>query len=519
MARLRPAVFGVLVALGMLPAPGDAQARRCRQVLPSDFRRIVNPQGEEVIYFRDPVRFDCTGNVLLEADSAVMNRGASTVELVGHVTYRDSTRELRSEWANYLGRMDQLLARDDVVLRDLEGGAVIRGDQLNYLRETDERPMARMIVTGERPSAVIPRRPETGQRAPPGPAPELGDRALDPDPRAAGDTAAAPMHVEADRLELEGEDVFRAQGDVDLERGDMMGRGQTAFFDQAAERMTLTGSASVWNESYRLDGERIDAFLEGDGLREVRSERSARLTSEELNVSSEQLRIGFADGELERLEAWNPEVAEGAPRARAEARDFRLRADSIDARADSLGIREVRAVGRAYGERDVTDDPATAGRADLPAAIARDWIQGDTILGFFSHRPVEPDSVDGDVAGRDTVSLDTVAVAATPFGTPDTTSGDTTRAVLERIVAVGGSAPALSLYRMAADEGGGIAMNFMKASRIILFMEQGEVERVEAEGPIEGLYLDPSGQDVGAAAGDGGPGGTGRGTGGNAQGR
>lgn len=465
MARPRPCGFGGLaaaalatLAIAAVPAPADAQAqtaqsRICRQTLPSDFHRIVNARGQEIFYFRDPVRFLCTGDVVLESDSAVVNRASSAVELVGSVLYRDSTRELRSQWANYLGRMDQLLARDSVVLRDLEGGAVIRGQQLNYLRETDDRPLSRMIITGHRPSAVIPRRPDTATTV----------DAAEP----IADTSDAPMRVWADRMEVEGSNIFRAQGDVDLERGDMTGVGESAVYDQAAERMTLTGSAAIWNESYRLAGERIDAFLEGEGLREVRSEESVRLTSEELNIFADQLRMAFVAGELERLEAWNPTAGEDGPRARAEARDFRLRADSIDAWADSVGIRELRAVGRAYGERDVTDDLAMT--TALPDAIARDWIQGDTILGFFTH--------DTDLADTEQ---------------PDTAQPDTARARLERIVAVGGTGPALSLYRMADEGSGSVAMNFMKASRIILFMEQGEVERVEAEGPIEGVHLDPT---------------------------
>lgn len=476
--------LGLCLALTFLPsvleaqAQGQPQGRTCRQVLPSDFRRMFNAVGQPIIYFRDPVRFLCTGDVRLEADSAVVNRATSTVELVGAVVYQDSIRELTADWANYLGREEQLLARGSAVLRDLVNGAVVEGENLNYLRETDARPVARMVITGGRPHAIIP--PETGA------APDTA--ALDtaaPDTAEAGraspDLDDASTEVWANRMELEGEALFRAQGDVELERGDMTGAGESAVFDRAADRMTLTGNAFVRTEEYRLDGDRIDAFLEGEDLREVLSSGAARLTSAELNVRAQTVRIGFEGGAVRRLEAWNPDAVPTTPRARADARDFRLRADSIDAQADSTGIRELRAVGRAYGEREVQPEEVRDPARVLPAEVARDWIQGDTVLAFFTRAAPEVEAA-AEVEAVPAVDLGVDA------GEPDA------EVALERIVVVGGEEDALSLYRMVGDDGAGRpAVNFMRASRIILFMEQGDVTRVEAEGPIEGLYLEPVG--------------------------
>lgn len=468
--------LGLCLALTFLPpvleAQAQAQGRTCRQVLPSDFRRIVNSMSEEIVYFRDPVRFLCTGDVRLEADSAVVNRATSTLELVGAVVYRDSIRELTADWANYLGREEQLFARGAAVLRDLVNGAVVEGENLNYLRETDARPVARMVITGGRPHAIIP--PES-VAAPDTAAPDTAEAGL-----ARPDLEGVPTEVWANRMELEGETLFRAQGDVELERGEMTGAGESAVFDRAADRMTLTGGAFVRTEDYRLDGDRIDAFLEGDDLREVLSSGAARLTSAELNVRAQTVRIAFEGGAVRRLEAWNPDAVPTTPRARADARDFRLRADSIDAQADSTGIRELRAVGRAYGERDVPPDTQDPVRV-LPAEVARDWIQGDTVLAFFTRADAEIEAV-AEVEAAPEVDLGVDA------GEPEA------EVALERIVVVGGEEDALSLYRMVGDDGAGrAAVNFMRASRIILFMEQGDVTRVEAEGPIEGLYLEPVG--------------------------
>lgn len=488
MGRVGIVALGAVLALaGMAPAAAAQGGRRCRQVLPADARRLVNAQGEEVYYFMDPVRVLCTGGVRLEADSAVMNRTDATVLLVGDVVYRDSTRELTADWANYLGSREQLLARDDVVLRDLDGGTIITGGRMDYLRETADRPVARMIVEEGRPHAVIPRRTES-------PAADSAE------PR---DTAAAPTEVWANRMVFQGEDVFTGEGDVEIERGGTTGGGDRATFDQRTEEMTLVGSAHVENERYRLEGERIDAFLRGDALEEVRAREAARVVSAEMDVSAERIRIGFRDDRLERLEAWNPEP-ETTRRARANSEDFRLRADSIDAWADSLGIREVRAVGRAYGERAA--DSVVSG---LPPVAVRDWIQGDTIIGYFA--AAAPDSTAEPLAGADAPPAPAAVVgveAADGSGRDDegdATVGAEEEVVLERIVVIGGSGPALSLYRMrSGEEGASPSVNFMRAQRIILFMERGDVGRVEAEGPIEGVYLDPSGRRPGGRSGQGG---------------
>lgn len=459
MRRWRGLACGTVLLLAA-PTAATAQARDCNLVQEADFRRIVNARSETIFYFRDPVRIRCTGSVSLAADSAVFNQSQNAIELVGAVVYRDSTSQLTSDWANYQGQLEQLLARGDVVLTDLENGSVATGEQLQYLRRSPTRPTSHMVLRDGRPRAVLRERSAGGDR--PGPA---------------ADTAA-PLEVIADRLEFIGDTLFLARGNVDLERGGTTGAADDARYHQMDERLTLLGNAHVRDERYRLEGERIDALVEGESLREVMAERNTSLVSEELTVRSERLHIGFVEGALDRLQAWNPlptppagtdpeEVVPGE-RALALAEGFRLRADSIDAVADSGALREVRAVGRGYGERRL--DSLTAG---LPAIAARDWIQGDTIIGYFtSAEPAE--------------------------------TADSTEVVLERVVVIGGAAPALSLYRTEpeADAERG-AINFMKASRIILFMTEGEVARVEAEGPVEGLYLDPVVERPAPNGGDG----------------
>jgi lipopolysaccharide export system protein LptA len=460
--RFSLTALGIAVIFAAVPAPAPAQ-QSCNQVLRSDFRRVITPAGEEIAYYRNPVRMVCADGMQIEADSAVMNRSANTVELVGHVLYRDGERQLTSEWARYMGGTDELFARGAVVLTDMADASVIRGDEFEYRRETPERPEARMIIWGGRPHAELRRAPD------------------------AGGAPGAPVLVRAERLELIGETVFLAQSNVELERDDLRGAADAIRFDQGADRMTLTGNAHVETDAYRLEGDHIDAHMLGDALREVLSNGNARLVGDDLTVGGQHIRIGFVDGEPERVEAWTPPPAAsddaatrapGARRAVAISRDFRLRADSIDARSVEGRLREVQAVGRAYGERE-----ADTLSVRLPDAIARDWIQGDTIIGYFTDQ--DPAETEPAVVDAVVVAPGEVAVAGEASPASDL--------VLERVEVIGGDSDALSLYRTEAPGGGAHpAVNFMRAKRITLFMSDGEVSRVEADGPIEGLYLDPA---------------------------
>ena len=463
--RCRAGLTCGMILLLAAPAALAAQSRTCNLVQEADFSRLVNARGESVLYFKDPVRLRCTGGVTLAADSAVYNSTLLAMELVGAVVYRDSTNQLTADWANYLGSLEQLMGRGDVVLTDLRNGSVVTGDELQYLRQTRTRPLSQVVMRGGRPHAVLREAPA----AAPGP-----ETVVQP----AGADSAAPVEITADRLEFLGDSLFLARGTVDIQRGATTGASDSARYDRAEERLTLLGGGHVRDDRYRLEGERIDAWVRGEVLREVRAEDRTSLISADLTVRSERLRIGFVDGALDRLEAWNPvrpDADPAAPRERALAlaEGFRLRADSIHAVADSGALREVRAIGHAYGERRL--DSLAVG---IPSRIARDWIQGDTIVGHFATLSV--------------TELD--APADEPAVEAGAAPADSTELVLERVVVIGGGGPALSLYRMEPDAEGALgAINFMKASRIILFMTEGEVARVEAEGPIDGVYLDPTG--------------------------
>ncbi|MEJ2187151.1 MAG: hypothetical protein P8Z36_14650 [Gemmatimonadota bacterium] len=632
------AVAGPLAAQVPGAARETAQAtqRTCDTAERANFRRIRNSSGEETIFIQGPTRFLCTGGVEVRADSAVWRRTTGELELIRHVFYRDSTRTLRADWANFLGRTSTLFARGSVLLTDLQSGSEVRGQRLEYVQQTDERPVARAIVEGGRPHATLyPVGDSTGG---PGAAP-FEQRA-----RARNDTTP-PIEVDASWMEFLGTGLFRAKDDVVIVRSGTDAYADSAEFDQAGGRLSLRRAARVVDPQYRLAADSIDAYLTDNDLRDVEAVGVVRLHSEDLQVTAPRLSIGFADGQFQDMRAWvpgrlaalaaaakaaagpgpgpaardtaagaqhaqqdtmrppapradttgampmaapdtalarpapaapdttgpaapmamdtlaavgdtanpaglpaPPTLPPGAPAARwgmdttyadsiqavATAKEFRLEADSIHAIAPEQQLDQVVAIGQAYGER-LGDSLGV----NLPPEAAHDWVRGDTIIGYFAAdtvaAPAEQDSAGRDRSAlrrRDALQRDSAAALPSDSAAqPDSVVQRT----LERVVVVGGTQPARSLYRIrqqdtknvgagppeeaerpaaadtaardtvvvdsvaadsaAADSaaaGPKPGINYMTAHRITLHFKHGEVQRVEAEGPIEGLYLDPN---------------------------
>lgn len=116
-------------------------------------------------------------------------------------------------------------------------------------------------------------------------------------------------------------------------------------------------------------------------------------------------------------------------------------------------------------------------------------MRGDTITGYFATVAVADSTAEAS-ASRESVE----PAVASAAGEEDTSPSDSTqmRTVLERLVAVGPEGRAQSLYRIREkDDPADPSVNFLVANRIVLLMQNGEVSRVEAEGPIKGWHLQP----------------------------
>ncbi|MEJ2217478.1 MAG: hypothetical protein P8099_12780 [Gemmatimonadota bacterium] len=641
---MRSWLWALLLLVLAGPLAAQATPRTCDTAEKANFRRIRNSRGEETIFIQGPTRFVCTGGVEVRADSAVWRRTTGELELIRHVFYRDSTRTLSADWANFLGNTSTLFARGSVLLTDLESGSVVRGQQLEYEQQTQQRPMARAIVQGGRPHATLhPPADTTAPIAGPGMRGRGG---------ASNDTTP-PIQVDANWMEFLGTGLFRAKNDVVIVRGKTDAYADSAEFDQTGGRLSLRRQARVVDPQYRLAADSIDAYLTDNALRDVEAVGEVQLHSEDLQVTAPRLSIGFLGGQFEDMRAWvpgrlaalaaaappdtgrapkpdttagpraepdtvhlaaarpdttrtapdtgrvamadtarvvgpdtahvvkpasadtaaatvgarsdtaatavppPPALPPGAPAAHwgtattyadsvqavAVAKEFRLEADSIRAVAPGQELDRVIAIGQAYGVR-LGDSLGIS----LPPEAAHDWVRGDTIIGYFAAdtTAAAPSATDSARLGRFALTRRGALPGDTtpPVGPDSVARGDsavstrdsTVQRTLEKVIVIGGTELARSLYRIqpqdtntaqpaptseagqpaaadtavrdtalaaadtvaedttAADTaaaGPKPGINYMTARRITLHLKHGQVQRVEAEGPIQGLYLDP----------------------------
>jgi len=537
----------LLLILAMLP-PGDALAGQtsCQVVRTDSIRAVMLGTGTRLVFAVEPV-IECDDGTRVEADSAEVNEGQQYHRLFGNVRFQDPTRELWSDRADFFEGQDRLLAWGNVLLTQRADGSTVRGDTLEYFRANELRALDQVNVRGGRPRSEL--------------APRQG--------------AGSPYQVVSDRIFLEGEDRFRAVGMVEVTRDSLQAWGDTVVYEPDGETLLVSGVARIEGEDYHLSGRRILLHLPADELTEVTSTGAPVLVTEGLTLSApRELRIALAEGEIQRLVAvagMTPTQAtgggeapppapqraptplrplpEGPPtplppgeraaltapptapdtggvedRARAEAEEFLLLADSIEVISPGGALELVVAVGRARGEsmREAPEmapgipaeeevaappeAPAPPGEepppgdtlvADslperplpLPEFLRRDWMEGDTILAYFL--PVDPVPA-GEEPWADPPPDDPAPTDLPPV--PSLAAGETEaspRYRLDRLVARGN---ARSLYRVAAsnpeEAEGRRAIHYVRGREIVVTMVAGEVERMEVEEPT-GLHLEP----------------------------
>ncbi len=300
-------------------------------------------------------------------------------------------------------------------------------------------------------------------------------------PEAAADTVRRPYDVVADRIRLEGDQYFKAIGSVDIRRDSLQAHSDSAEYDQMAGSLLLQGRAHVQSDSYDLRADRIDIGVPGGAIRDVEATRQAVLLGRSLRLTSPLIHMFLKDGLLDRLVAVpllrdSTEVAAGdsaeAVRPVAVAEKFHLTADSLEVNAPGQELRRIFASGDARGASDARD---SLNVDSLPEVARRDWVEGDTVIVTFV--PVPPDTASDSVA-------------------PPPPGQDTAQAQyrVDHLVAEG---HARSLYRMLPSDSTarpGIdppAIHYATGSRITIVMKEGEVDRMEVEGPTKGWHLEP----------------------------
>ncbi len=334
-----------------------------------------------------------------------------------------------------------------------------------------------------------------------------------------------PYEIDASQFTLEGSRFFRAIGSVVVTRDSLRAEADSLEYDHDEAFLFLSQNATVENAGTDLAAQNIRLAIPQDEIREALATGEAVLLGEDLRLLAPIITMFFTEGQMERLVAVRDAVADSAyaemdeeakerqrmqrgppPMAAQElgfsefprrpyalAQDFVLEGDSVEVIAPSEVLEEVRAMGGARGESAGRD---TLNSEETPELISKDWLEGNTIVAFFSSGgdtlvAVDPESPEEEVAPV----VEPPPVADPAGGTPADTTG--TDYVMERLLAQGN---ARSMYRMApsdstlAAEGGHFAIHYVVGDEItILLNAAGEAEKMEVTGQTRGIHLEPTG--------------------------
>lgn len=390
-------------------------------------------------YVSGRAQYDCPGDIRVIADSAVSLTGGYLL-LIGRVNYSDPDKTLTADRVEHYSRLGRVVAQGAVLLTDKKSGTILRAPQgLEYFKATEDTP-ERINVQAGRPHITLLRTGTNG--------------------------VTDTTDVDADRMSIVGDQLFRGTGNVVIKRGRLQTTSNEAELVERGARIALWRVARIVGEDYTLDADSIYGETEADLFRELRAFRQARLDGRDVDINASRLRIMFDSGAVNRLIAVGQAAAgdtTAGSRAHVLTPEFNLTADSIDALSPNQELQQVIAVGRARG----TQLPDTIDQA-LPDLIRNDWLQGDTVIAFFTEAP---DSIKARRAANDS-SFDRV---------------------LERLIAAGAQQPASAMYRLREenDTTRQVQVNYITAKRITAAFKDGAVSDVDAEDQVTGVYLQP----------------------------
>jgi hypothetical protein len=257
-----------------------------------------------------------------------------------------------------------------------------------------------------------------------------------------------PYRIVSDRLRSRGKSLIWAAGQVRIDRSDLAARGDSMRLDTGAgDDGTLIGRA-VFNglgaDSFALSGSRIDFSLDRRQLDDVLASERAHLVRGDWDLVADTISLDLESRKVVGMLAWGHGMR---PNARSDR--HAVRADSVAFDLPDEMLRQVRAFGGAW----------VAGAVDS-ASGERDWLAGDTVIADFVRR--EPAD-----SGRGKSALTRL------HGRHDARSFHT-------------EAP--------RTPGGRPSLAYVKGAAITIVMQSGageEVERVDVQGQVEGINLQP----------------------------
>ncbi|MFQ5746467.1 MAG: LptA/OstA family protein [Gemmatimonadota bacterium] len=424
--KWRGAVLGVALACATAGELRAQAGRACTLRLQADSSLSVG-EGRQpeayVHYARDNVVTKC-GDARITADSAVYFERLGRVEMIGDVHYRDTTRVLDAAKLTFFEREDRVLTQGSVVLTRLRSGSVLSGPRVEFFR-TMKAGADRTLATS-RPHMTLPTGPPGGR--------------------------GEPFEIDADVVEIQGEDRAVARGDVEIERTDLSANSDSARFDMGAGEGWLFGSPIVESRKIRLSGDSVRARVEEGDLREIEAMGRSTAVGARFDLISERIRARVGEERVEALWAF------GEGRAVAHSGRHTVAGDSV-------------VFAFARGELDSLVAVGDARAVRTPSAGA----EADSVR--TPEPPIETGDEDGWLVG------DTVVARFRPAG--EAASDEEGEAELEILRAVG---QARSYFAsIDSTEAGGPTVNYLIGRSIEVRFRDGEASEIRGEDAI-GVY-------------------------------
>ena len=345
---MSPRGVAALLGVALSSVAGAQDRERC--VFPNTPNtRMTNtklPSGQYNTFVGLGVAGRCPAkDITLRADSMESYGDNGRIFLVGNVDYKEPRLALTSLHLTYHQLTERIVASYNVVAR-LPSGSTLRGEYVDYYRAIPEsRPSH--IMANQRPTITIVQKDSAG-------------------------TTNDTLLVLANVVNMFGDSLVYASGNVVMTRSDVEARGDSVMIDSDKELMVLMRGPSISGRKDRpftLTGERIEMTTSNRKLSRVVALGKGKAVSEDMTLASDTIDLRIANDLLDRAIAWGPS------RARASSATQQIVADSIDVTMPGQRVREMHAVRSAAAEGQ---PDTTKFKADTV-----DWLRGDTIVARF----------------------------------------------------------------------------------------------------------------------------------------
>jgi len=274
-----------------------------------------------------------------------------------------------------------------------------------------------------------------------------GRPTIDYVPRDSSGAEQEPYVIVGDRIRMKGEDRLWAGGRATINRSDVAASADSMRLDTGAgQDGALIRNAQInglGKDPFSLFGNRINLQLEQNDLSYVQADGAGKAVSADWTLVADTIGLDVNARVLEQTLAWGNGV-----RPHAISATYEITADSLVLDTPEKVLTEARAFGTAW-----------VASGDDTTSANRDWLRGDTVTARFA-------KVDSD--GK-------------------------TKTVVHRVESWKDASSFYQVYDPARP--GVPSLNYARGNRILVLMKDaagGGVERVEIQGKVDGVQLEPT---------------------------